>query len=98
MKLCPECHHYPSGRIAEYSATCDCSCHDVADAAPELLSACQNVADWLNQHADAAEKFAESTPWESLAANSRREALAFRRLAGELQKAIDLATKKGGTK
>lgn len=39
--ICKDCHHAPSGRTAEYGAACQCSCHDVADAAPALLEALQ---------------------------------------------------------
>jgi hypothetical protein len=38
-KQCPDCHHSPSRRIADHGAECQCKCHDVADAAPELLAA-----------------------------------------------------------
>jgi hypothetical protein len=42
--LCKECHHRPSERIEEgYVARCYCSCHDVADASPDLLAACEQV-------------------------------------------------------
>ena len=37
-KLCPECHHRPSMRDGD-PAYCYCACHDVADAAPDLLAA-----------------------------------------------------------
>lgn len=36
---CPSCHHRPSGRTADYGATCHCVCHDAADASPDLLAA-----------------------------------------------------------
>ena len=42
MNLCPECHHAPSGR----TFACECCCHDVADAGPELLEACKLIARW----------------------------------------------------
>lgn len=48
MKICPECHHRPSGRIAEYGAACQCHCHDIADAAPELLAACKEAMEFLS--------------------------------------------------
>ncbi len=38
VALCKECHHYPSGRIADYGARCYCQCHDMADAAIELAT------------------------------------------------------------
>ena len=44
VQLCPECHHRPSERMADcgdYHAECYCQCHDVADAAPQLLTACR---------------------------------------------------------
>lgn len=34
--LCRECHHFPSGRTAEHGAECQCSCHDLADRAPQM--------------------------------------------------------------
>ncbi len=55
--LCPECHHRPSGRGTNsegYFAACYCKCHDVADAAPQLLAACKSLleicrkSDWVN--------------------------------------------------
>lgn len=46
IQLCPECHHTPSGRFAgDYGAKCYCKCHDVADTAPALLDAIQNIID-----------------------------------------------------
>jgi len=42
VKLCNECHHYPSERFEECNpARCYCKCHDVADASPDLLAACK---------------------------------------------------------
>lgn len=40
---CRDCHHTPSGRIAEYGAACYCKCHDIADAAPDLLAALESL-------------------------------------------------------
>lgn len=42
-KPCPECHHTPSCRVAEYGAECQCQCHDVADASPDLLAALKDL-------------------------------------------------------
>ena len=39
--ICKECHHQPSGRDTLGVGRCYCKCHDVADAAPELLEACE---------------------------------------------------------
>ncbi len=47
MRICDECHHFPSGRVAEYGACCSCKCHDVADAAPDLLAACEAAKKYL---------------------------------------------------
>lgn len=41
MATCKECHHRPSMRVAEHGAECQCACHDIADASPELLAACE---------------------------------------------------------
>ncbi len=40
---CKECHHSPSGRFDLNSWECYCKCHDIADAAPELLAACEQM-------------------------------------------------------
>lgn len=41
VKLCDDCHHSPSrGGISNdnpHGLWCYCKCHDLADAAPELL-------------------------------------------------------------
>lgn len=39
MPICQECHHNPSGRFNADGEQCYCTCHNVADAAPELLAA-----------------------------------------------------------
>ena len=39
MSECKDCHHMPSDRTAEYGATCQCKCHDIADASLQLLAA-----------------------------------------------------------
>lgn len=44
VKLCPECHHRPSMRDGD-PAYCHCKCHDVADAAPDLLAVVQVIDD-----------------------------------------------------
>ncbi len=43
--ICASCHHKPSERRPEdaYWGVCRCGCHDVADAAPALLNACQGA-------------------------------------------------------
>lgn len=46
--LCKDCHHMPSRRNAEYGAACQCRCHDIADASPELLAACKSARAWLS--------------------------------------------------
>lgn len=43
---CPTCHHRPSCRVDEDRGECTCKCHDVADAAPDLLAACKAVRDY----------------------------------------------------
>ena len=47
--ICQQCHHRPSVRFVPYGAECTCRCHDIADAAPELLAACELMAGWLKQ-------------------------------------------------
>ena len=50
MNPCPECHHAPSGRTFALwgrCLTCECRCHDVADASPELLVACNKTLRFL---------------------------------------------------
>lgn len=49
--LCPECHHYPSGRTVEGQGHCFCKCHDVADAAPNLLAACKAADEFFEMFA-----------------------------------------------
>lgn len=34
---CPDCHHSPSCRFNAAGQQCYCTCHDIADDAPELL-------------------------------------------------------------
>lgn len=46
---CKDCHHMPSRRNAEYGAACQCKCHDVADAAPDLLAACEEMAEIISE-------------------------------------------------
>ena len=41
--ICQECHHLPSSRVTLGIGRCYCGCHDVADAAPVLLAACEGV-------------------------------------------------------
>lgn len=43
--ICQECHCRPSCRYDCDGRPCFCKCHDVADAAPELLAACKMVLD-----------------------------------------------------
>lgn len=42
VHLCPDCHHRPSMRTGD-PAYCYCRCHDIADAAPDLLKACRQM-------------------------------------------------------
>ena len=54
--ICPECHHAPSERShtvkrfhlpdALLVGFCECRCHGVADAGPELLEVCKLIAQW----------------------------------------------------
>lgn len=44
---CNECHHVPSGRWTDEGRTCYCKCHDVADAAQELLASCKEALDLI---------------------------------------------------
>lgn len=53
-RLCSDCHHTPSRRIADHGAECCCRCHDVADAAPQMLAACEAVIAESNMGIDAA--------------------------------------------
>jgi len=48
--MCPECHHMPSGRFDAAGMQCYCRCHDVADAAPELLGACKALIESHGMH------------------------------------------------
>ncbi len=50
---CPNCLHLPSDGYDRggLHIRCKCHCHDVADAAPDLLAACE-AAVLLSQHAD----------------------------------------------
>jgi len=41
--ICKECHHTGSMRVDEDDGDCQCPCHDVADAGPELLAACEQL-------------------------------------------------------
>ena len=53
---CKECHHRPSERNADcgtYYAACHCNCHDAADAAPDLLAACDEIVRQSNMNIDA---------------------------------------------
>jgi hypothetical protein len=55
--VCPECHHRPSDRndpgdFSGPALECFCKCHDVADAAPELLAACRAALGRLNSLID----------------------------------------------
>jgi hypothetical protein len=57
--LCPSCHHRPAERFsAGFGACCHCKCHDVADAAPELLAACKRAVQIFRRaiHPDAIPK------------------------------------------
>ncbi len=56
--LCKKRHHVPNGRYIRgsfgdvpYNARCNCCCHNVADAAPELLAACKAALERL-EHGD----------------------------------------------
>ncbi len=70
---CPKCHHFPSGRHSgDYNARCYCRCHDVTDAAPELLAACELiVAGWGHQDGVSAAVVAA----RAAIASARREVL-----------------------
>lgn len=43
MSECKSCHHQPSGRFDQNGWQCYCKCHDVADAAPDLLEALEEL-------------------------------------------------------
>ncbi len=52
VEHCEICHHKPSRRMDAELRRCDCKCHDVADAAPQLLAACKEVAARLHDQAN----------------------------------------------
>lgn len=47
--ICSSCHHAPSERHALYGCRCNCGCHDVADAAPDLLDAATRALGMLTE-------------------------------------------------
>lgn len=49
-KVCQECHHTGSCRFNAAGVQCYCHCHDIADAAPELLTACQSALGMIDKH------------------------------------------------
>lgn len=63
MKDCKECHHRPSCRFDMNGWECHCECHNVADAAPDMLAALKIIArgDYDNAHdCKAAAKIAQA--------------------------------------
>ncbi len=70
MPVCKDCNHVPSGRFDANGGQCKCTCHDVADLAPEMLAALEAVS-------NSASSYGEGDAWPEI----RRAALAQARAA-----------------
>ncbi len=71
---CPQCHHTPSSRFGDHGQECYCQCHDVADAAPELLAALkeakETIRTWHDMQVRSWQPAQDDSLWELYDANS----------------------------